>query len=54
MAKEARGFIWLECTECKSRNYRVSKKLKGSQQKLELKKYCPKDRKHTVHIEKKK
>ena len=54
MAKDARDYVFLECTECKHRNYRVSKKVKGQQIKLELKKYCPNERKHTMHIEKKK
>ncbi len=54
MAKDARDHVWLECTNCGMRNYRVSKKVKGAQKKLELKKYCPKERKHTLHIEKKK
>ena len=54
MAKDARDFVFLECTGCGRRNYRVSKKVKGSQKKLELKKYCSHERKHTLHVEKKK
>lgn len=47
-----RKYVWLECTECKELNYRtrVSRKPGGGQQKrLELRKYCPKQRKHTLH-----
>lgn len=50
MAKNTKNFVSLECTECKSRNY-VVKKSRGQKEKLELKKYCPKCRKHTVHKE---
>ena len=54
MAKEARDYVFLECTVCGRRNYRMQKRVKGSQKKLELKKYCPHERRHTLHIEKKK
>ena len=37
--------IHLQCTECKRKNYITTKN------KLELKKYCPHDRKHTIHKE---
>jgi large subunit ribosomal protein L33 len=48
-----REFIWLECTECKSRNYRTPKETRGTE-RLELKKFCSKDRRHTVHKESRK
>jgi len=48
-----REYIWLECTNCKSRNYRTEKEGRNAK-KLELKKYCKVDRKHTVHKERKK
>jgi large subunit ribosomal protein L33 len=55
MAKaDARDYVSLECEVCGSRNYRTSKKLKGSTTKLELDKYCRVCRKHTSHKEKKK
>lgn len=54
MAKEARDYVWLVCAESGDRNYRVPKRVKGVQSKLELKKYCPHCRKHTLHNEKKK
>ena len=43
----------LECKECGARNYRTPVDPR-SQKKLELKKYCRFDRKHTVHKERKK
>ena len=42
--------VILACTECKSRNYKTTKK-KGTQAKLELKKFCKKCGTHTVHKE---
>ena len=49
--KTAVELIALQCSECKRRNYTTSKNRKNIQGKLELKKYCPFDRKHTVHKE---
>nr|WP_233493274.1 MULTISPECIES: 50S ribosomal protein L33 [unclassified Meiothermus] len=43
--------ILLECTECKRRNYATEKNRRNSSGKLELRKYCPWDKKHTVHKE---
>jgi large subunit ribosomal protein L33 len=43
--------VLLACTECKRRNYATSKNKKNTTAKLELKKYCPFDKKHTVHKE---
>jgi large subunit ribosomal protein L33 len=43
--------ITLECTECKGRNYTTTKNKKNNPDKLELKKFCPFCRKHTVHKE---
>ncbi|MBQ4133605.1 MAG: 50S ribosomal protein L33 [Desulfovibrionaceae bacterium] len=45
--------ILLACTECKRRNYATSKNKKNTTGRLEIKKYCPFDRKHTVHRESK-
>ena len=45
--------ILLACTECKRRNYATSKNKKNTTSRLELKKYCPWDRKMTVHRESK-
>jgi len=43
--------IALQCTECKRKNYTTTKNRKNTQGKIELSKYCPFDRKHTVHKE---
>ncbi|MCH3966273.1 MAG: 50S ribosomal protein L33 [Bacilli bacterium] len=42
--------IILVCSECQSRNYAVTKK-KGVGTRLELRKYCPKCGKYTLHKE---
>jgi large subunit ribosomal protein L33 len=54
MAKENRVYVFMECSETGMRLYRTQKKAKGQQKKLELMKYNPKLRKHTLHKEKKK
>ena len=60
MAKKgSREYITLECSECKSRNYRTSKQLKprGAQkqvEKLVIQKFCKMCRIHTEHKERKK
>ena len=43
--------ITLACTECKQRNYNTMKNKKNSPDRLEMNKYCPFCRKHTVHTE---
>ena len=43
--------ITLRCNECKQRNYNTMKNKKNTPDKLELNKYCPFCRKHTVHTE---
>jgi large subunit ribosomal protein L33 len=48
-----REYVWLECTVCGSRNYRTPKETRGSD-RLELKKFCRKERKHTLHKESRK
>ncbi|EPR43737.1 50S ribosomal protein L33 [Desulfovibrio sp. X2] len=45
--------IQMQCTECKRRNYSTTKNKKNTTGRLELKKYCPWDKKHTVHKESK-
>ncbi|MDH7599468.1 MAG: 50S ribosomal protein L33 [Sedimentisphaerales bacterium] len=47
--KTKREDVWLECSECKSRNYRTSVSVASGSPKLELMKYCKLDRKHTLH-----
>lgn len=55
MAKkgEARERITLQCTECKSENYRTEKNKKNTTDRLEINKHCPKCKKTTTHKEKK-
>ena len=43
--------ILLACTECKRRNYATVKYKKNTTGRVELKKYCPWCRTHTVHRE---
>jgi large subunit ribosomal protein L33 len=44
-----RDYVWLECKECGSRNYRTDVNVQGGVPKIELKKFCKVDRKHTAH-----
>ncbi|MCK5578165.1 MAG: 50S ribosomal protein L33, partial [Planctomycetes bacterium] len=46
-------WLFLECTKCKDRYYRVTKNT-TKQGKLELKKFCRLCRAHTPHKERKK
>ena len=45
-----REIITLQCGECKNRNYTTTKNKKKTQD-LELKKFCPACRHHTLHKE---
>ena len=47
----ARELIILECTECKRRNYTSMKEKRNTPERLEKKKYCKFERKHTIHKE---
>ncbi|MBI4337635.1 MAG: 50S ribosomal protein L33 [Chloroflexi bacterium] len=52
MAKKAdRVLITLACSECRERNYLSSKNRRSDPQRLELRKYCPRCRKHQAHRE---
>lgn len=55
MAKksENRERLDLQCTECKEINYRTEKNKKNTPEKLEVKKFCSRCRKTTLHKEKK-
>lgn len=44
--------VFLVCEECGDYNYALRRKPGG--EKLKLKKYCARLRKHTLHVEKKK
>ncbi|MFY0544921.1 50S ribosomal protein L33 [Brevibacillus sp. H7] len=43
--------ITLACTECGERNYISTKNKRTTTERVELKKYCSRDKKHTVHRE---
>lgn len=51
MAVSARVKVVLRCSECKERNYFTKKNKKNTSERIEMKKYCPRCRKHTVHNE---
>ncbi len=53
MAKkgENRMIIHLSCPECQERTYTTTKNKKNDPGRLELKKYCPRCRKHTTYKE---
>ncbi|HOM30285.1 MAG TPA: 50S ribosomal protein L33 [Deltaproteobacteria bacterium] len=46
-----RDLVTLACSDCKRRNYNTTRNKKKSTDKLELKKYCPFCRTHTLHKE---
>jgi large subunit ribosomal protein L33 len=48
-----REYVWLECNVCGNKNYRTHKETRGAD-RLELKKFCRKERKHTPHKESRK
>ena len=43
--------ITLACTECKQRNYNMTKDKKNHPDRMETKKYCRFCKKHTLHKE---
>jgi large subunit ribosomal protein L33 len=50
MAKAAkREYVWMQCKECGDLNYRTSVNVSGGTPKMELSKFCPRERKHTPH-----
>ncbi len=52
MAKaENRPVIQLACTECHERTYTTEKNKKNDPNRIEFRKYCPRDRRHTLHRE---
>ena len=51
MASDKRIKVTLECTECKRRNYITKKNKINDRERIEMKKYCRFERKHTVHRE---
>ncbi len=43
--------VILVCEECLSRNYTTTKNKSKSNKRLELRKFCPKCNKYTIHRE---
>jgi large subunit ribosomal protein L33 len=41
----------MACTECKRRNYTTTRNKRTQVNRLEIKKFCPAEKKHTVHRE---
>lgn len=48
---EVRPKITLACVECKERNYITRKNRRNDPDRIELMKYCPRQRRHTLHRE---
>jgi large subunit ribosomal protein L33 len=46
-----RVIVTLACTECKRRNYSTKKNKRNDPDRIEMKKYCPWCRGHTLHRE---
>ncbi|MBP7309818.1 MAG: 50S ribosomal protein L33 [Candidatus Cloacimonetes bacterium] len=44
-----RDIIILACEDCKNRNYTTTRNKRKHPNRMELKKFCPCCRKHTVH-----
>jgi len=54
MAKnENRLFVTMVCQECKNESRSINKNKKNTPDKMELRRYCKKCHKHTIHKEKK-
>jgi large subunit ribosomal protein L33 len=49
--KDVRPVVTLACGECKKRNYTTEKNRRNDPNRMEIKKYCPHCRKHTLHKE---
>ncbi|QGN58250.1 50S ribosomal protein L33 [Nostocoides sp. HKS02] len=48
---DVRPKITLACVDCKERNYITKKNRRNNPDRLEMKKFCPRDGKHTLHRE---
>ncbi|HEY9161812.1 MAG TPA: 50S ribosomal protein L33 [Desulfomonilia bacterium] len=48
-----RDSVILACSECKRRNYMTTRNKKKQQEKLQIKKFCPFCRTHSLHKESK-
>lgn len=51
MASDVRPKVTMACTECKERNYITTKNRNTQRERLELRKFCRRDGRHTVHRE---
>jgi large subunit ribosomal protein L33 len=52
LAKKAdRVLISLGCNECRERNYHTEKNKRNDPDRITLRKYCPRCRRHTEHRE---
>ncbi|RMF37683.1 MAG: 50S ribosomal protein L33 [Planctomycetota bacterium] len=51
-SKKKKEVIHLVCEDCGEYNYTLKRRPGG--EKLKIKKYCPRNRAHTIHVEKKK
>ncbi len=49
--KEDRVIITLACTECRERTYTTEKNRRNDPDRIELRKYCPRCRRHVLHRE---
>ena len=47
--KDVRPVVTMECTQCQERNYTTEKNRRNDPGRMDLKKYCPRSRKHTEH-----
>ena len=50
-SERAEAGVTLECTECKQRNYNMTKDKKTHPERMETKKYCKFCKTHTLHKE---
>ena len=48
---ENRILVTFGCVDCRQRTYNSNKSRRNDPQRLELKKYCPRCRTHTLHRE---
>lgn len=46
-----RTIVTLACTECGDRNYSTKKNKRNNPERIEMKKFCPRLNKHTIHRE---
>ncbi len=51
MASDKRVQVTLACEVCKRRNYITMKNKNNNRERIEMKKYCRFDHKHTLHKE---